>query len=150
MRTQTILLVRESMLILNLRPTDGKRLRPLLSHPAVNCVPRSPEARLGSWRQSCDQVVTLLDDYSQTMLSNMRRFQELRDSSGAGMIGASCVNCLAHLAVLCETLNKVGPVPQMDLYALCDSTLERLGELARDIRMEEYTHLDLLLGVRVT
>ena len=94
-------------------------------------------------------MVTLLNDYSQTLLSNMQRFQELRDSSGAGMIRASCVNCLAHLAVLCEALNKVGPTPQMNMDTLCDSTLERLGELARDIRMEEYTNLDLLLGVRM-
>ena len=93
-------------------------------------------------------MVTLLDDHSQTLLSNLQRFQELGDTSGAGMIGASCVNCLAYLVVLCETLSKAGPAPQVRLDTLCDSTLDRLGELARDMRMEEYTHLDLLLGVR--
>ena len=93
-------------------------------------------------------MVILLDDYSQTLLSNLQRFRELGDTTGAGVIGASCVNCLAHLAVLCDTLSKVRPAPQMKLNILCDSTLERLGGLARDIRMEEYTRLDLLLGVR--
>lgn len=92
--------------------------------------------------------MTLLDDYSQTLLSNLQRFQELGDTNGAGMIRASCVNCLAHLAVLCEALSKNEPTPQMRPDTLRDSTLERLGALAQDMRMEEYTRLDLLLGVR--
>ena len=104
--------------------------------------------RLGIWKQSCDQLVTLLDDYSRTLLFNMRRFQELGDESGAGVIRSSCVNCLAHLAALYEVLSEIGHAPQAELDNLCDSTLERLGELAQDMCMEEYTRLDLLLGVR--
>lgn len=65
------------------------------------------------------------------------------------MIRASCVSCLAHLAVLCEALGRIEPTPQMKLDTLCDTTLERLGALARDMCMEEYTILDLLLGVRI-
>jgi len=41
----------------------------------------------------------------------------------------------------------MGPAPQTELDTLCDSTLERLGELTESMRMEEYTRLDLLLGV---
>ena len=92
--------------------------------------------------------MTHLGNYSQTLLSNLRRFQDLGDKSGAEMIRGSCVECLAHLAVLCKALSKVGPPPQTELDILCDSTLERLGGLAGDMYMEEYTHLDLLLGVR--
>ena len=58
------------------------------------------------------------------------------------MIRSSCVNCLAHLAVLYEALGA-------ESESLCDSTLERLSELAGDMGTEEYTRLDLLLGVRV-
>ena len=65
------------------------------------------------------------------------------------MIRASCVICLAHLAVLCEALSKIEPTPQTELDTLWDSTLEQLGALARDMCMEEYTLLDLLLKVRV-
>ena len=93
--------------------------------------------------------MTLLDDYSQTLLSNLQRFQELGNANGAGIIRASCVNSLAHLAVLCETLRKIEPTLQAELDDLCDSTLERLGVLAQDMYMEEYTRLDLLLGVCV-
>lgn len=93
--------------------------------------------------------MTFLDNYSRTLLSNLRRFQELGDKGGAGVIRISCVNCLAHLAVLCEALSKIGPTPHTELDTLCDSSLERLGELAPDMQMEEYTRLDLLLGVRV-
>ena len=63
------------------------------------------------------------------------------------MIRSSCVNCLAHLAVLCQALDDAEPAPQTRLDALCDSTLERLGELAQRMCMEEYTRLDLLLKV---
>lgn len=125
-----------------------------LSSPAltVNCVPWLLGPRLGIWRQSCDQLVILLDDHSQTLLSNLRRFQELGDTSGAGMIETSCVICLAHLAVLCEALSEIDevePISRMRLDTFCDSALEQLGELGRDMYMEEYTRLDLLLGVRV-
>ena len=93
--------------------------------------------------------MALLDHYSRTLLSNLRRFQELGDKSGAGVIRSSCVNCLAHLAALSVTLGEIEPTFQTELDTLCDSTLERLGELALDMGMEEYTRLDLLLGVRV-
>lgn len=138
------------MLTLNLRPTDGKyRFRlPLLHRPLI-VLWSLLGTRLGTWRQSCDQLVTLLDDYSQTLLSNLRRFQELGDASGAGIIRASCVNCLAHLAVLCEALGEIGPTPQTKLDTLCDLTLERLGAVSQDMCLEEHTLLDLLLGVRV-
>lgn len=38
----------------------------------------------------------------------------------------------------------------MELDIICDLALERLGELSQEMRMEEYTRLDLLLGVRTT
>ena len=93
--------------------------------------------------------MALLDSYSRTLLFNLRRFQELGDKSGAGVIRSSCINCLAHLAVLCEVLSGVGHT-QMELDIICDLALERLGELSQEMRMEEYTRLDLLLGVRTT
>ena len=106
------------------------------------------EVRLGIWIQSCDRLVFLLDNYSQTLLSNLQRFQELGDRSGAGIIRSSCIDCLAHLAALCEALGQIEPT-RTQLDALCDSSLERLCELTKDVRTEEYTRLDLLLGVRV-
>lgn len=94
--------------------------------------------------------MTLLDNYSRTLLSNLRRFQDLGDKSGAGVIRSSCVDCFAHLAVLYEALSEAGYTPQAELDNLCDSTLERLGELGQGMCMEEYTRLDLLLGVRTS
>ena len=105
------------------------------------------EVQLGIWMQSCDQLVFLMDNYSQTLLFNLQRFQELGDKSGPGVIRSSCVNCLAHLAVLCEALGQIEPT-RTQLDRLCDSSLERLCELARDMHTEEYTRFDLLLGVR--
>jgi len=113
----------------------------------INYVPWLLEFRLGIWRQSCDQLVSLLDNYSRALLFNLRRFQELGDNSGAEIIRSCCVNCFAHLAVLCETLCQMEPTPQTESDTLCDTALEQLGQLAQDTRMEEYTRLDLLLGV---
>ena len=120
---------------------------PSSSTTIVDSNPRLSEFQAGIWRRSCDELVTLLDGYSKTLLFNLRRFQELGDNSGAGMIRSSCVDCLAHLAELCQALCDAEPTPQTKLETLCDSTLERLGELARDMCMEEYTRLDLLLRV---
>lgn len=91
--------------------------------------------------------MTLLETYSKTLLSNLQRFEELGDNGGAWMIRSSCINCLAHLAVLCHALGDAEPTPQTRLDTLCDSTLERLGGLAQSMCMEEYTRLDLLLKV---
>ena len=87
-----------------------------------------------------------LDSHSQTLLSNLQRFQELGDKSGAGIIRSSCIDCLAHLAVLCEALHQMESV-QRELDILCESALERLSELTQSMRTEEYTRLDLMLGV---
>ena len=64
------------------------------------------------------------------------------------MLGSSCVACLAHLAVVYEVVGRTGPVPQPEMYNLCDSALQRLGMLTSELHFDEYTYLDLLLGVR--
>ena len=116
------------------------------TEPTVDRVLWPLETRAGIWKQSCDRLVTDLDDYSQILLSNLQKFQELGDTRGAGIIRASCVDCLAHLAVLCQAVASIEPT-QAGFGTLCDYTLERLGALALETHMEEYTHLDLLLGV---
>ena len=89
-----------------------------------------------------------LDEYSDTLLGNIRRFIEIGDIHGAEIIQGGCVGCLAYLAVLCDLLGRLEPnsKPQMD--AVCDSSLERLGHLTQEMDFEEYTYLDLLVKVR--
>jgi hypothetical protein len=82
------------------------------------------------------------------LLSNIKRFHELGDNSGAEVIGSSCIACLAHLAVLYEAVCRTDPVGSFELCNLCDSALERLGALTSELEFDEYTYLDLLLGVR--
>ena len=106
----------------------------------------SQEVQLEFWRESCNDLVTYLDCYSQTLLLNLQRFQKLGDKTGAGIIRSSSINCLAHLAVLCETLHQMEPA-RRELDTLCESALEILSELTEDMRTEEYTRLDLVLGV---
>ena len=50
--------------------------------------------------------------------------------------------------MLYEVVGQTGPVARPEMYNLCDSALQRLGTLTSELRFDEYTYLDLLLGVR--
>lgn len=106
----------------------------------------APGTRLGLWQQSCDRIIASLEEFSQNLLGNVITFREHGDESGVEVIGSSCITCLAHLAVLYEVVGRVDPDAR-GMYNLCDSALQRLGKLTLDLRFEEYTCLDLLLGV---
>jgi len=99
------------------------------------------------WKQISDELVTRIDEYSDSLLRNERMFREIGDILGTEIIQSSCVGCLAHLAVLCDLTGRLNPnsKPQMD--TVCDSALERLGSLTQRVNLEEYTYLDLLLKV---
>ena len=102
----------------------------------------------GGWHQTCDQLITRLGQYSDTLLRNLRQFLNVEDNRGAEIIRSSCIACLAHLAMLCDHISRLEPnsKPQMDV--VCDSSLKRLGHLSRDMRIDRYTYIDVLLGVR--
>ena len=106
-------------------------------------------AKPGKWNQRRDQLVTRLDEYSDTLLRNLRRFLEIGDNRGAEVIQSSCVACLAHLAVLCDLISGLEPNSKPRMDSVCDSSLKRLGYLTRDMRIDGYTYLDILLGVRL-
>jgi hypothetical protein len=92
--------------------------------------------------------MTRLDEYSDTLLRNIRKFLEIGDRHGAEVIQTSCVGCLAHLAVLCDLISRLEPNSKPQTDVVCDSSLKRLGHLTKGMNFDEYTHLDLLLGVR--
>ena len=146
MRTKTILLVKDTVTLLSRFQVDGEYYYyPLPSYRPLIALHDPLEAGVAFRRQSFEQQVALMDEYSQELLSILRRFEELGDKGGAEMIRICCINCFAHLAVLCGVIGDIKPEAGVD--ALCDSSLERLGELARDMCMEEYTRHDVLLGV---
>lgn len=103
--------------------------------------------RPSQWKQSCDQLVTLLDGYTDVLQRNLQRFLGDGDNIGAEIIWSSCIACLAHLSALCELIGRTEPTASK-MSCLCDSSLEKLGRLTEDMKLEEYTYLDLLLGVR--
>ena len=146
MRTQGILLVRDAILVLTFLPVDGERYAPSSSVIQPRSNSTVPDARLGLWRQSCDRVLAPLEEFSRDLLENIETFRKHGDESGVDIIGSSCIACLAHLAVLYEVVGRLDPVAG-DMYGLCDSALQRLGKLTLDLRFEEYTYLDLLIGV---
>lgn len=105
-------------------------------------------AKPGQWKEICNELVTYLDEYSGTLLRNIRRFTEIGDNLGAEIIQSSCIGCLAHLAVLCDLVGRLEPNSKLQMDVVCDSSLERLGCLTQDIDFDEYTYLDLLHMVR--
>jgi len=106
----------------------------------------APDTGLGLWRQSCNRALASLEEFSQHLLGNVKRFREYGDKIGTDIIGSSCITCLAHLAILYEAVCRTDPVAD-EMYSLCDLALHRLGVLTSDLQFDEFTYLDLLLGV---
>ena len=145
MRTQGILLIRDVASTMAIC-SAGSRSFHLVVDVADPCfvIGVKPD----QWKQICDGLVTCLDEYSDTLLRNVRTFIWIGDTQGAEIIQSCCVSCLAHLAALCNLISRLEPNfrPQMD--AVCDSSLKRLGHLTEEMSFEGYTYFDLLLKVR--
>lgn len=151
MRTQGILLIRDTILLLRALPADGESYTSFSSafDSIRGLTLRSPGVKLGFWRQSCDRIVAPLGFFAQKLLGNVKRFREHGGTSAADVISSSCIACLAHLAILYEVISRTDPVAG-EMYTFCDSALRRLGMLTSELCLEEYTHFDLLLGVRLS
>lgn len=146
MRTQGILLIKDAVFVMTRCSTDGGSSHLIVARADHRYF--ATGAKTGQWEQICTELVTRLDEYSGVLLRNARSFLEVGDKGGIEIIQSTCVGCLAHLAVLCDLVGRVGPnsKPQMD--AICDSSLERLGHLTLGLNFDDYTYFDLILGVR--
>jgi len=146
MRTQGILLVKDAVLTTALCSADSRLFHIVVDLVDLPCF--AIGAKPDQWKQICDGVVTRLDEYSNTLLRNIRTFQQIGDTQGAEIIQGSCVGCLGHLAVLCDLASRSEPTSKVQMDTICYSSLERLGHLTQDMDFEEYTYFDLLLKVR--
>lgn len=90
-----------------------------------------------------------LEEFSQKLLDNIKTFRQHGDKNGADVVSESCIACLAHLAALYEVTSRNDPSTEVEVDNLCDLALQRLGTLTSELHLEEYTYLDLLLGVRL-
>ena len=100
-------------------------------------------------RKSRHQLVRALEGFSNSLLGNLERFIDVGDSSGVGTIWTCCVTCLGHLAPLCHLISQREPTLRDSMGDLCDLTLDRLGNVSHEAHIEEYTHFDVLTGVRI-
>ena len=105
-------------------------------------------AKLASWRRSCDRTLASLEELSRNLLGKIKGFHKRGNTIGADVVGSSCIACLAHLAILYEVVCRTDPAPRSEMYKPCDSALQSLGELTSELCFDEYSYLDLLLGVR--
>ena len=104
---------------------------------------------LGFWRRSCDHIIASLEEFSQNLLDNLKRFREYGDKNRADELSSSCIASFAHLATLYDAVCRMDPVDR-EMHIRCESALQRLGMLTSELHLDEYTYLDLLLGVRLS
>ena len=88
-----------------------------------------------------------LDEFCKDLSRNLERFIRLEDNSGTEIIWTSCVACLAHLAALCNLVCRTEPASSVSMGHLCDLTLEKLANISLEVRIEQYSHFDVLTGV---
>ena len=123
MRTQGILLVRDVVFTMSFCSTDsGPFLLPVRMIDPLRFVTGVKSDR---WEQIRDDLVTRLDEHSDTLLQSVRTFLQIGDTLGAEIIQSSCVGCLVHLAVLCELTSCSEPNSKPRMDVACDSSLER-------------------------
>ena len=91
-----------------------------------------------------------LEEFSKKLLDDIKTFRLHGDKSGTDVVSCSCIASLANLALPYEVVSRNGPSSETKVDSLCDSALRRLGTLTSELRVDEYTYLDLLLGVRLT
>ena len=80
-------------------------------------------------------------------MENLGRFATLGDSDGAETIWTCCIMCLAHLAALSHLMSQADPASSVSMNRVYDLTLDELGNLSIEARIDGYTHLDILIGV---
>ena len=100
----------------------------------------------GRW-ESYHQLVLALDEFSNALMENMQRFIEMGDSD-VETIWTCCVVCLAHLAALSHLTGLAELTLGGSMNNLCDLTLNRLGTLCHGIRVEVFSHFEVLTRVR--
>jgi hypothetical protein len=77
----------------------------------------------------------------------LAEFSKAGDAGGASIIRSSCIDCLAHLAVLYDFISEAQPGARVTLDPLCDAVLDNLSNLTQGVELEEVTLFDLLLRV---
>ena len=90
-----------------------------------------------------------LDEFCTDLMGNLEQFITLRDSSGVETIWTSCVTCLAHLAALYHLISQTAQTSSGNMNRLCDVTLEKLANISLEVHIEQYSHFDVLTGVRI-
>jgi len=83
-------------------------------------------------------------------MRDLQRFIEVGDDGGVETIWTCCVTCLAHLIALSHLLSQRAPTLRGSMDELFHLTLDKLGDLSREIRVEVYSHFDVLTQVRTS
>ena len=94
------------------------------------------------------QLALVLDRFSDSLMENLRQFIEIQDSSGFETIWTCCVTCLGHLAALCHFIGHAVLTLRGPMDYLCNLALDKLANLSHGVRIEEYSHFDVLTAVR--
>ena len=83
------------------------------------------------------------------MIGNLQRFVGVGDDS-IWTIWTCCVTCLGHLAALCHLVGRTESILRGSMDDLCDLVLERLGDISREVHIEQHSQFDVLTGVCIS
>ena len=87
--------------------------------------------------------------FSHSVMKNLERFIEMKDTMGVETIWTCCITCLGHLAALCHLVGQAVPAMRGSMGDLCDLALDKLASLSYEVHIERYSHFDFLTGVRI-
>jgi len=82
-------------------------------------------------------------------MENLQRSNEVGDRSGVETIWTCCVTCLPHLTALSHFISQREPALKRSMNNLCDLTLDKLGDLCREVHVDVYSYFDVLTEVRI-
>lgn len=145
MQTQSILLIRDAISVLDAHSTN-REARLFHSLIVTDSYPLEAEGSSGQ-RESCHRLALALGKFSDNLMENLQQFIKLEDSNGVGTIWTCCITCLAHLAALYHLISQTEPALKDTMDDFFDLTLVKLGSLSLEVHIEEYSHFDILTGV---
>ena len=90
-----------------------------------------------------------MEKFSDALMKNLERFIEVEDISGVETIWTCCITCLGHLSALSHLVGQTVPVLRGSMDGLCDLSLDKLTSLSHEVCIQEYSHFDILTGVRI-
>ena len=146
MRTRGILLIRDTIFVLGVYPSESKF--GVVRFEQEYGLKFALAAMLKDWRALCSKMIGQLQAHTDALQRHLEWFTSIGDKESSDVIRSNCISCLAYLANLYFTIGPTDHSTAPAMGSCCDATLLAIGRLTEGMAMGEYSYFDLLLGVR--